>query len=232
MVNRNRQMLLDDIARAEQRLAELTEERDRLLRHVSELREQLDLEAAVARRPNPAKTPLVPCPGVPTTTEDKVALFMDLFRGRQDVYPKLWINADKGRKGYSPACSNEWIRGLCDKRTVKCGECSNQAFIPVTQKVVLDHLQGRHVIGVYAMLADESCWFLAVDFDKAGWKEDVAAVAETCRIGVSPSRWSVRAPATGHISGSFFPHRCPLQRLEGWGASCSQRPWRGAMRFR
>jgi hypothetical protein len=57
---------------------------------------------------------------------------------------------------------------LCDKRTVKCGECSNKAFIPVNQEVVLDHLQGRHVIGVYAMLDDESCWFLAVDFDKAG----------------------------------------------------------------
>ena len=103
---------------------------------------------------------------------------MDLFRGRQDVYPKLWINANKGSKGYSPACSNEWIRGLCDKPRVKCGECPNQAFIPVTKKVVLDHMQGRHVIGVYPMLADESCWFLAADFDKAGWKEDVAAVAE------------------------------------------------------
>ena len=182
MVNRNRQLLLDDIARAEQRLAELTDERDRVLRHVSELRGQLDLEAADAQRPDPAKPPSIPCLGVPMPTEDKVALFMGLFRGRQDVYPKLWINATKGSKGYSPACSNEWVRGLCDKRTVKCGECSNQAFIPVTQKVVLDHLQGRHVIGAYAMLADESCWFLAVDFDKAGWKEDVAAVAETSRI--------------------------------------------------
>lgn len=157
MIHRNRQLLLDDIARAEQRLAELTDERDRVLRHVSELRRQLDLEAADARRPDPAAPPSVPWLGVPMTTEDKVARSMGIFRGRQDVYPKLWINATKGSKGYSPACSNEWARGLCDKRTVKCGECSNQAFIPVTQKVVLDHQQGRHVIGFYAMLADESC---------------------------------------------------------------------------
>jgi hypothetical protein len=73
-------------------------------------------------------------PGVPTTTEGKVDLFMDLFRGRQDVYPKRWINASKESKDYSPACSNEWIRGVCDKRKVKCGECPNQALIPVTQK--------------------------------------------------------------------------------------------------
>jgi hypothetical protein len=89
MVSRHRQFLLDDIARAKQRLAELAEERDRLLWHVSELRNQLDSESAVADRPGPAKPPSVPCPGVPTTTEDKIALFMDLFRGRQDVYPKL-----------------------------------------------------------------------------------------------------------------------------------------------
>jgi len=182
MISPNRQNLLDDIARAEQQLAELADERDRLLRHVSQLRQQLDAESAVADRPDPANPSSVPCPGVPTTAQDKIALFMDLFRGRQDVYPKLWINANKGSKGYSPACSNEWIRGLCDKPRVKCGECPKQAFIPVTKKVVLDHLQGRHVIGVYPMLVDESCWFLAADFDKAGWKEDVAAVAETYRI--------------------------------------------------
>jgi len=111
---------------------------------------------------------------------------MDRFRGRRDVYPKLWINASKGRKGYSPACGNEWARGLCAKPKVKCGDCQHQAFLPVTKQVVRDHLQGRHVIGVYPMLADETCWFLAIDFDKAGWQNDVAAVAETCRNRAVP----------------------------------------------
>ena len=31
------------------------------------------------------------------------------------------------------------------------------------------------------MLQDETCWFLAADFDKATWKEDVLAFIETCR---------------------------------------------------
>ncbi|HEY9720941.1 MAG TPA: hypothetical protein V6D47_02945 [Oscillatoriaceae cyanobacterium] len=98
---------------------------------------------------------------------EKIALFRSLFRGRDDVYyPKLWQNPKSNKKGYSPACSNEWARPLCEKPRVKCGECPNQAFIPVTDRVIQEHLQGRHVIGVYALLGDETCWFLAVDFDK------------------------------------------------------------------
>ena len=48
-------------------------------------------------------------------------------------------------------------------------------------RVIFDHLQGRHVVGVYPLLIDETCWFLAADFDKASWTEDIAAVMETCR---------------------------------------------------
>src|SRR5262249_49933405 len=51
-------------------------------------------------------------------------------------------------------------------------ECPNQAFLPVEEKVMLDHLQGRHVVGVYPLLTDETCWFLAADFDKASWTDD------------------------------------------------------------
>src|SRR5439155_1362889 len=114
------------------------------------------------------------------------ALFRSLFRGRDDIYPRFWTNARTGRKGYAPACGNEWIRGVCEKPRVKCGECPNQAFLPVEDKVILDHLQGRHVVGVYPLLTDETCWFLAADFDKTSWTDDVAAFAETCRVNGLP----------------------------------------------
>jgi len=39
--------------------------------------------------------------------ENKIELFRNFFRGRDDVYPVLWQARD-GRKGYSPACKNEW----------------------------------------------------------------------------------------------------------------------------
>ena len=64
---------------------------------------------------------------------------------------------------------------------MKCGECTNQAFIPVDDAAVLAHLKGRHVMGVYPLLEDETCWFLAVDFDKSTWMDDVRAFVETCR---------------------------------------------------
>ena len=65
--------------------------------------------------------------------------------------------------------------GVCELPRIKCGDCPNQAFLPFNDQAVLNHLQGRHVMGVYPLLSDETCWFLAVDFDKAAWKEDVAS---------------------------------------------------------
>ena len=70
-------------------------------------------------------------------------------------------------KGCAPTCANEWKPGVCEKPKVKCGECPHQAFIPVDDQVVLDHLRGRHVIGAYPMLEDDTCWFLAADFDES-----------------------------------------------------------------
>ena len=101
----------------------------------------------------------------PMTAATKVALFRSLFRGRDDVFAKLWINQRTDRKGYAPACANEWVRGVCEKPRIKCGECPKQTLIPMSDDVVLDHLRGRHVIGVYPLLQHETCWFLAIDVD-------------------------------------------------------------------
>src|SRR3989338_3656906 len=84
---------------------------------------------------------------VPTTADEKVELFLRLFRCRESVYPKLWENRAKGTKGYSPACRNEWVRGVCGKPQVKCSECPSQAFPRLDEQAVRDHLQGRHTAG-------------------------------------------------------------------------------------
>jgi superfamily II DNA or RNA helicase len=135
----------------------------------------------------------------PATPAEKVALFRSLFRGRDDLFPRLWINAKSGKKGYAPACSNEWVPGICDKPRVKCGECPHQAFLPVSDRVILDHLRGKHVIGVYPLLRDETCWLLAVDFDKKSWEEDLTAFAATCRdLGVPVTLERSRSGNGGH----------------------------------
>jgi len=91
------------------------------------------------------------------------------------------VSKKTGKPGYAPACTNKFVRGVCELPRVKCGECPNQAFAHADDAAVLAHLQGRHVMGVYPLLEDETCWFLAVDFDKSTWREDVGAFAETAR---------------------------------------------------
>jgi len=145
----------------------------------------------------------------------RIALFRDLFRGRDDVYPRRFQSLKTGNSGYQPACANEWIRDLCDKRRVRCAECPNRRFFPVTDEAVLSHLSGRDnkgrdfVMGVYPMLQDETSFLLAVDFDKQGWREDALAFLETCRrIGVCASLERSRSGNGGHI-WMFFDEPIP-----------------------
>jgi len=107
---------------------------------------------------------------VPGTPAEKVALFLDLFGTRRSVYPKRWENEKTGKSGYSPACDNEWRPGICHKPKVKCAECLHQRFPPLDERAVEAHLRGTHTLGVYAIGTDDTCRFLAADFDGDGWR--------------------------------------------------------------
>ena len=61
-------------------------------------------------------------------TNEKVSLFMSLFKGRNDVYAKKWQNK-KGFSGYSPNCLNEWTPGICNKPRVKCSSSDRAVSI-------------------------------------------------------------------------------------------------------
>jgi len=117
--------------------------------------------------PSTPYIPTIPPVASNFSIEKKIALFRSLFRGRQDVYPVRW-EGKKGNSGYSPACANEWNRTFCGKPIVKCSDCENRDLRPVTDEVIRGHLLGKQTIGVYPLLLDETCWFLAVDFDKKG----------------------------------------------------------------
>jgi hypothetical protein len=57
--------------------------------------------------------------------------------------------------------------------------------LPLTDQVIYDHLAGRITAGVYPLLPDDTCHFLAVDFDHAEWREDARAFTESCQaLGV------------------------------------------------
>jgi superfamily II DNA or RNA helicase/very-short-patch-repair endonuclease len=154
----------------------------------------------------------------------KIALFRSLFHGREDVYPRRFESRKTGRAGYSPVCGNEWVQGICEKPRIKCSECPHQRFLPVTDDVIRWHLQGHDdhsrdfVIGVYPMLLDETCFFLAADFDKTTWQDDVGALLETCRqMNLPAALERSRSGKGGHI-WFFFNEAVPATLARKFGA--------------
>ncbi len=153
--------------------------------------------AATAQGPAPSRL----------STAEKVALFRSRFRGRTDVYPIRWESKTSGKAGYTPACANEWRAGICEKPRVKCGNCSNRLLIPLSDAVIYDHLAGKHTVGVYPLLEDDTCHFLAVDFDEAEWRDDARAFSQSCEeLGV-PAAMEVSRSGNGAHVWVFFANR-------------------------
>ena len=154
----------------------------------------------------------------------KIALFRSLFRGRSEVYPRRFESRKTGRSGYQPACGNEWVRGICEKPRIRCSDCPNQYFLPVTDEVVRWHLSGADdrcqpfVMGLYPMLLDESCFFLAADFDGDHWREDAAAFIATCRrLNIPAALERSRSGNGGHV-WIFFAEAVPAALARKLGA--------------
>jgi len=137
--------------------------------------------------------------------QEKVALYMRLFRGRDDVFARRWHSRTTGKGGYQPVCRKEWDRIVCDKKKYKCTDCPNREFVPLTAEHIYQHLKGndeecRDVVGVYAILKDNTCFFLCVDFDDKncthGYKDDVSAFVGVCR------EWNIPALIERSRSGN------------------------------
>lgn len=167
------------LAEEEERVRKLEIERREAVARVEMLRAELAALDAAPRTiggDSPATNATAP-----HSAMEKVKLFRERFRGRDDVYPTRFVSKKTGKPGYAPACANKFVVGVCPLPKVKCGDCTNQALRPVDDRAVREHLQGKHVMGIYPMLPDETCWFLAVDFDKSTWREDARAFSDTAR---------------------------------------------------
>jgi superfamily II DNA or RNA helicase len=214
-----------EIARVRARLRLLEAQRAKLETRLGELERR---PPSAARADVPAS---VSPPGLVTAASsvaDKIAIFPHLFAGRSDVFPVRWSNRTTGKSGYAPACANERIKGVCGKPQVKCGECANQAFIPVSDAVIEKRLRGGDyprsptsdfVAGVYPLLHDETCLFLAADFDKGNWAADVMAMVDTCRArGVPAAPERSRSGNGGHV-WIFFSEPVPARTARQLGSA-------------
>jgi hypothetical protein len=104
---------------------------------------------------------------------DYYGLFKSIFRGRDDVVPKHFTtagtNGKPGRSGYAPICNNFWKTGICPKasgdKSACCDKCSSRDYVPLSDALLQGHFEGKHILGVYPLLPDGTCWFVAADFD-------------------------------------------------------------------
>lgn len=129
-------------------------------------------------------------PAIKLSLDERIALFMSLFKGREDVFARRWFSKATGKGGYQPVCVNEWKREVCDKKAYKCAECPNRNFVPLTFQDIYCHLEGKDenscdVVGLYAIMPDNNCSFLCTDFDdkscKHRYKDDVLAFVGVCK---------------------------------------------------
>ncbi len=213
------------IAEIEQRLAAIDAERAQLTLQRDELRNQLV-------RDRMASIPTAEFPDASVTNsspiKSKIAFLRKLFKGRDDVYARRWESVKTGKSGYQPVCSNEWVSSLCDKRRVKCSVCLNRDLSPFTDAVFRNHVAGvgrsatnnstSFVVGIYPMLADETCWFLAADFDKSSWQEDAKAFLQTCHQHKVPAGLERSRSGNGGHVWIFFAEPVPANMARQLGA--------------
>jgi superfamily II DNA or RNA helicase len=214
----------DQILAAKKELASLEAKRDALKKKIEQL--QTQMQSVAEERPVfgfSLRTNITN----ESTEKEKIRLFRSLFRGRDDVYAQRFESKRTGKSGYQPVCRNEWIRPVCNKPKIKCGSCENKDFIPISDDVIRNHLIGfdpsdrqnkEVVIGVYPMLLDETCWFLAVDFDKSTWQEDAVAYLETCKKFDAPTALERSRSGNGGHVWTFFSEPIPAKLARQLGA--------------
>ena len=129
--------------------------------------------------------------------QDKITIFADYFKGRNDVYPHMYIK--DGKVNYTPTCNNFWKENICNiRKGLSCKNCQYKDNATLTLDVIKNHMYiPNKVIGIYPLLEDDTCYFLAFDFDDKNGnldvKDDVLAFASICDkytipIGIEKSR--------------------------------------------
>jgi len=212
------QLDLDNPLKRESLLAENKRLRDQYAKALAEIESLKRLIDPIAAKSisaeHPHKMPELRTTPVTkqSSIEEKVACFREYFKGREDVYASR--GTDKaGKAAYFTK------RQYLGKENGKAIWGEN---LPLTDEVIKDHLQNERrpvTIGIYPLLLDERCWFLAIDFDKKSWREDTKVFLETCReLAVPAALERSRSGNGGHV-WIFFVEPIPARTARMLGSS-------------
>lgn len=126
---------------------------------------------------------------------DKVSLYLDLFRARPDAFAVRWVNAREGRSGWTPAVAGGWRKGM---------STATASLLPLTREVVATHLAGDATIGLYPLLLDNTCHWVAADFDGDAAILDALAYLKAARAAGVPATLEISRSGAGAHVWVFF----------------------------
>lgn len=175
-----------------------------------------------------------------SSSQEKIALFKSLFAGRTDVFSLRWHNQKTNKSGYSPVCANKWQSWKCDLKKFSCASCPYKSPVPLSDSYIFAHLCGkdefsRDVIGIYPLFQDNTCRFLAFDFDShkdksknvdnsfseksdnQKWKRDVLAVYKVCADFMIPCSIEISRSGNGSHLWIFFSENIKAKTARDFG---------------
>ncbi len=176
------------------------------------LRGVLKISEQESKRPGAAPTVMFDAaPGTVTAqsgAKEKVAFYANLFRARSDVYAVRWDSDRTGRGGWMPAVQGGFRKGV---------RPADRRYLRLTEEVVTRHLSGDLEIGLYPLLDDDRCHWLAADFDGSTAMLDALAYLKAARAyGMTAALEVSRSGAGAHV-WLFFTSAVPAAQARQLG---------------
>ncbi|WP_255557225.1 DEAD/DEAH box helicase [Paeniglutamicibacter sp. Y32M11] len=189
-------------------------ELDNLRLENARLRKLLSLGQAEARSAAPAQAELAlrsPGPVNAKSSEaEKIALFMDLFRVRTDVFALRWESPTEGRSGWVPAVSGGWRKWM-DRNTAN--------YTRLTPNEIEAHLRGTQHIGFYPLSERDTCCFVAADFDGEAAMLDALAFLKAARFRAIPAALEISQSGRGAHAWIFFTQEVAAEAARALASS-------------